>query len=561
MKKITVLAFTLLLNFLVFAQVTGDAQMIRSGHWVYDDFSTLSSELKKGNFTTNTPITVGELKLYFKGYDRESLSDSGKIVYDRVEAFLYTTKTLFPNKFFKAEIGLKVAPELNFKSNPDIDWTYNYFFKDNPLSSDVNIGISDYFSLGGNFFFGKNYKYSNMPYNFTNIPIGLDQYEFVFPRFAYGSAGATFENWGFNINVGKEGMQIGKTSTGSIIYNNTFETDGYFQLAVFSNDVKYTMDIVEIEKNKFLYWHQIDVLLFDKVKIGAMEGALVNAPFEIRFLTPTMVFHSFSFWKDFLSATDEHYYNESHCCSYLGITFELNLIKNFRIYGLYAMNEIQLPNEYANIKDHSYPDSLGGQLGAELKLPSDFGGYWNTGLEIVYTTPYLYIKQAPDWSLYRTRTDNVVFEKVNSWIGSPFGPDTFAVNLSFGYNQTGKWKAGFNYLLNMQGENGFNLFNKDVYYDDTKSIWTYYPFTQYVLAEDANSQEGNDAAVAKGRQKIMSGTVECKHQFTLNGSYCFTPKMTLSAEFVYSFVFNAKHISGNFQQGIQTAVSFEYKFF
>ena len=169
--------------------------------------------------------------------------------------------------------------------------------------------------------------------------------------------------------------------------------------------------------------------------------------------------------------------------------------------------------------------------------------------------------------MYRTRTDNVVFEKVNSWIGTPFGPDTFAVNLSFGYDQTGKWKAGFNYLLNLHGENGFGLFNKDVYtttatYTGTDGeIWTYYPFTQYVIAEDSNSQEGMDAAVAKGRQKIMTGSIECKHQFSINGSYCFTPKMTLSAEFVYSLVLNAKHISGNLQQGIQTAVSFEYKFF
>ena len=80
------------------------------------------------------------------------------------------------------DIGLRIAPELCYKSNPQIDWTYNYFYKNNSLSSDVRLSISEYFSLGGDFFFGKNYKYSNKPDNLTNIPLGGDQYEFCFPN-------------------------------------------------------------------------------------------------------------------------------------------------------------------------------------------------------------------------------------------------------------------------------------------------------------------------------------------------------------------------------------------
>ena len=544
MKKIISLLVTaLLLASILPAQVSGDAQMIKSDHWVYQDLLTLSSELRTGNFSTNTPITVGEIKMYFSEFDRELLSDSGKIVYDRVNDFLYTSKTLFPNYFFKAGIGLKIAPELCFKSNDQINWTYNYYYKNNLLTAETNLGISEYFALGGDFFLGKNKKYSNTPGNFTNLPLGVDQYEFLFPRFAYGSLGVTFDKWGVNVNVGKEGMQIGKTKTGSIIYNNTFETDGYFQLAVYSHDVKYTMDIVEIEKNKFLYWHEFDVRLFKKVKIGIMEGALVNAPFEVRFLTPTMVFHSFAFWKDFSTATEDKYYNESHCCSYLGVTFELNLIKNLRIYGLYAMNEIQLPNEYAFIKELSYPDSFGGQLGFELKLPSKFGGYWISGLEAVYCAPFLYIKQAPDWSLYRKRTDNVTWENVNSWIGSPLGPDNLSIDFSFEYNQTGKWSAGFNYLFSLHGENGFNLFDKSTWFKEDPGIWTYYPYTKYILAEDGSDQNGMNSAVAEGRNMFMTKVIECKHQFSLNGSYSFNSKIKIQSEIVYTLVFNACHIS------------------
>ena len=379
MKKRLFVLLTACLCFALFSQVINDSQLIESGHWIYDDFRLLSSETCTGNFTTNTPATVGELKMSFSEYDRESLSPEGQLVYDRAENFLFTQKNLFPGKIFQAGLGFTAAPEVCYKSNEQIDWTYNYFYKNNPLSMDVGLGISDFFSIGGNYFVGKNYKAFNDPKNFTNIPLGYDQFEFMFPRFAFGSLGYAGENWGINLNVGKEGLTIGSTRTGSIIYNKTFETDCYVQLAAYSNDVKYTMNVAEISADKFIYFHQLDVRLFKKIKIGVLEGALINKPFELRFFNPMVVFHSFAFWKDFINDDEDHFYNEGYCCSYLGVTFEANPVRYLRLYGLYAMNEIQLPNEHEG-KWLSYPDSLGGQLGAELNIPSDFGGYWKAGL-------------------------------------------------------------------------------------------------------------------------------------------------------------------------------------
>ena len=562
MRRSFVTIAVFLLNCALFSQVLNDSQIIESGHWIYKDLNILSSETTISNFSSNTPITVGQLKMHFREYDRDSLSDAGKTVYDKVENFLFTQKNLFPGKIFQAGVGFLIAPELCYKSNDQIDWTYNYYYKNNPLNMELGVGIADYFSIGGNYFLGKSYRYSNDPKNFTNIPLGFDQYEFMFPRFAYGSLGYNGENWGVNLNIGKEGLTIGNTRTGSIIYNKTFETESYIQLTAYCDYVKYTMDIAEIAPEKFLYWHQFDVRLFDKIKIGAMEGALVNKSFEFRFLNPMMVFHSYAFWKDFIDETERHYYNEGYCCSYLGLTFEINFVKYLRLYGLYAMNEIQLPNEHHD-EWLAYPDSLGGQLGAELNVPSSAGGYWNAGLEAVYCSPFLYVKQAPGWSLYKARKDNVTWDTVNSWIGSPFGPDTFAIDASFGYEETEKWSAGFEYLLCFKGENGFNLFddkwNKKVRESDAHSVWTYYPYTKYVIGEDASSSEKMDQAVKEGRNMWMSGVYETKHQFGLEGSYCFTKKLKVQGQVIYSFVFNARHVAENFQQGVQGAVSLEYK--
>ena len=325
------------------------------------------------------------------------------------------------------------------------------------------------------------------------------------------------------------------------------------------------MNVAEISPEKFLYWHQIDVRLFKKIKLGAMEGALVNRPFELRFLNPMVVYHSYAFWKNFTNDIEDHYYNEGYCCSYLGLTFEINPVKYLRLYGLYAMNEIQLPNEHHD-EWLSYPDSLGGQLGAELTIPSDFGGFWQGGLEAVYCSPFLYVKQSPDWSLYRARKDNVTWDTVNSWIGSPFGPDTLAFDFDFSYEQPEKWSAGLEYLLCFKGENGFKLFDEANYKTESwknqsEKIWTYYPYTKYVIADDNDSQSGRDQAVEEGRNMWMSRVCQTTHQLGLEGSWNFTSKLSLKGQFIYSFVINARHISENFQQGMQCALSCQYKLF
>lgn len=565
MKKAFCMLLCIFFSAAVYSQVLNNSQIIESGHWIYKTFENLSAETTIGNFTSNTPVTVGQLRMHFKEYDREALSEAGKSEYDKAKSFLFTQKNLFPGKLFQAEVGIDFAPEFCYKSNEEIDWAWNYYYNDNPVNMDLGVGISDYYCMGGRFFLGKNWYYSSQPDNLTNIPLGFDQYEFMFPRFAYSSFGYAGEGWGLNFNTGKEGLTIGNTRTGSILYNKTFETDGYVQLTAYTDDVKYTMNVAEVSPEKFLYWHQIDVRLFKKIKLGAMEGALVNRPFELRFLNPMVVYHSYAFWKNFTNDIEDHYYNEGYCCSYLGLTFEINPVKYLRLYGLYAMNEIQLPNEHHD-EWLSYPDSLGGQLGAELTIPSDFGGFWQGGLEAVYCSPFLYVKQSPDWSLYRARKDNVTWDTVNSWIGSPFGPDTLAFDFDFSYEQPEKWSAGLEYLLCFKGENGFKLFDEANYKTESwkkqsEKIWTYYPYTKYVIADDIDSSSGRDQAVEEGRNMWMSGVCQTTHQLALEGSWTFTPKLSLKGQFIYSFVINARHISENFQQGMQCALSCQYKLF
>lgn len=563
MKKLILIIGFLILPCFCFSQVINDTQIIKSGHWIYDAMCSLAMEDEIMGFTQNTPISVGELRYYFSDINRQKLSEAGKILYDSVEDFLFNEKNLLNKDDFKVSANIIVSPELYYKSNDDIDWSFNYFYKNNPVALPFDIGFSDFYSFGAEFFLGKNYDASNSNNNFTNIPYDFDQFEFNFPRFAYGNLGYSNEKWGINATLGNEKLTVGKTKTGSIILNDTFENDAYFQLDIFNHYAKYTMNIQEIDHSTFMYWHQIDVRFFNKFKLTALEGALINNPFEIRFLVPTKVYHSYSFWKQYDELTNENYdkyYNEANCCSYLGVAAEYIPVKNIRLYFLYSMNEIQLPNEWV-YKYLSYPDSFGIQLGTDIQVPSKYDGFWKGGIEFTYAVPFLYIKQSPDWSLYRSRQDMITWNYINSWIGTPFGPDTFAVNIDFSFTKLNKWKTGVNYLFKIHGENGFNLFNKAEYYNEELQIWEYYPYVKYIKAEDCNDEAGMTEAHDEGRNMWMTGTCEYLNRLSVWGEYTVNNHFSVYGNFNYSFIFNNKNINERFENGIELTAGGSWSLF
>ena len=63
----------------------------------------------------------------------------------------------------------------------------------------------------------------------------------------------------------------------------------------------------EFNVDKYLYLHQIDIRLFKKLTFSALEGMIVNAPFELRFINPLTVFHGYAPWKDYDSDFEEAY--------------------------------------------------------------------------------------------------------------------------------------------------------------------------------------------------------------------------------------------------------------
>ncbi len=536
------IAFNSFLN----AQSFNSSQILPPDHWIYESLKTLGMEDKQVFFNENSMLSVSELRFYFELINPENLSPSGKKLYREAEGFFYESGSLVDLYPFRFDFGTKLTGEGYYKSSEEIPWAFRYCYKDNLASFPIKLGYSEYVAVQTDPFLGKSHYGSSRHDNYTNFPYRNGDVEFMFPRFAYASIAGAFNGWGANIHIGKQGFQIGDTKIGSVIYNHTFETDAYVNLNLYSKYFKLSTDVVQISYEKWFYVHQFTVRPHKTFKLSVLEGSMVNAPFEIRFLNPLMVMHQFSAWAEY----DREGYIENHFCAYLAGLFDWQPIENFRIYGLYAQNELQLPTE-RDKEGLLFPDSLGGQLGLELKLPYK-DGYWRSFAEAIYTSPFLYVKQNPESSLYRERGDNLVSDKIKSWVGSPFGPDSFGVKAGFGYEQPLKWSADFGYFFLAKGEKGFELF--DTIKNDN-NVYTYYPTISY----DQNKTEGQyEKSLSDARNMWLSGTPMYVNQFSLEGSYKMIPRLSADFRTIYTFILNAGHQSGRFVHGVEFALSLSY---
>lgn len=536
-------------------QITNDSQLLKENHWIYKELNILLTEARTTAFVDTAPLSVGELKFYLKSINYENLSTNGQNLYDKIYSYLYNQ----PNAITRYSFGLKINPELYARTNQNIESSVRYYYQDWALTLPIIIGISDYFTLETDFFLGNVYRESIKPKTITNIPLNANSVETDFPKYTYGNAGIYFENWGITGTVGKEGFSIGDTQLGSIIYNSTFETEAYSVLSAYTQKFKYNMIFSQVEYDKFLYLHNLNFKLFPNLKISITEGGLRNGPIELKFFNPIMLVHQYFPAKIYERDLDDKYDLDNQYCAYFGITVDYYPIKNLRLYGLWAQTENQGKEELKSTYGQLLPNGYALQIGADYIHPSNKGGYYLANIEGLYTSPFMYIKQSPDWSLIRYRFDlNNQKKDVASWIGTPFGPDTIALTSSFGYQQPGKWGAKLSYLLVMKGEIDADTLitvkatpKNDP--DDTTEYPAYYPAVSYYLGK-----ETAEAAIDRARNMNLTGTVQITNRITASGEYYFTDKIKLTGEGSYIFVFNNQHKKNNFQQGLELKLALSY---
>ena len=579
-----------------------DTQIIKSDHWVYDAVYALFTRSGQTCPASSFPITVGELKFLLKQVDASSFDNVTNRLYNEVYSFLYDDEDLIGRFFsddsasdaqtpqnssivadaggapstaptagdqnasgsdsFVISVTPRLTPEAYVKSNDDVSWFFarqDPYLKDNFATLPVRLGFGNFVTLETDIFYGKNRAEARLAENWTNLPL-YGRFDYLYPRFAYGSTGIFHENWGASFHIANEGLTIGKTLTGSVIYNRTFETASYAELNLYSNWGAYALDVAQVDYNRFMYLHHLEIRPFKQLKIALVEGGLVNGPMEMKYLNPLMIVHSWYPNEDYSETeapgTDggDHKY-----CAYLGVMLDYVPCQNLRLYALWAQNEMQAFGELDSTYGQLFPDSIGFQFGAETFFSGGDSRLWKINLESVYTLPFLYMKHSPQSSLYRARKDNhVPGGAINSWIGTPFGPDCLAFQTGVTCSQTGVWSAGLSYLLTIHGENGFGTFTDSrwAYVVDGVTYYAYYP-----VVKSARNLATTEECIAEARNHWLSGLLEYRNDIVLNGSYTLNKYCSFDAQFVYTFVFNSGHTQDNFQQGVELALSATFKYF
>lgn len=591
-------------------------QLLPAGHWVYDAMLKLYAENKMCSLADNAPMSVGQLKTYFSRLNYDVMSESGKKLYIKTYEYLYNHKRGylggkfdFSSAFFA--INAILTTQFLFKTNKNLDWSFstdytghikypcytytgetaspeypvdsknisinNKCYKTHKAngeyktlgtfnSSDFNkelitipvmLGWGDIFMIESDIVLAQSLWGYDRDDTFCNVFTNPDYLEFYEPRWAYGAIGYDFKNWGFSATASRTGLEIGRTLTGSIIYNHTFDTQFFFQLNVYCQYMLYNMDVIQIEPSKFLYLHQIEVTPWKWLKLGVIEGTLINEPFEMRFLNPLMIMHAFGAWTEYSDSKEEDIYGESHVCAYLAALMDITPCRNFRLYALYAQNEMQAPWELGSASSKAIPDGFGWQVGFEVNVPYK-ENYFTIAAEGVYTTPFLYLKQGATWCLTSRRTDFSYNSDIPlySWVGTPFGPDAVGVQVKFNYEYLHKWKAQCNYLFVAHGTNSFGML--DSFYTDVdgRSFSSYYPSVLHHIGI-----YDDDKAADVARDNSLTGTISYTNSITFLGYYQFNNHFRIDAALSTIFAFNYHNKGGNTQAGVEGSVSLRYNVF
>jgi hypothetical protein len=510
------------------------------GEWVYDALAVLSQE-KGIVFFADSALTIGQIEGMLTEIDEGSLSPSGKLLYARVDSYLHSSAWLsYQLGALTLGVDMAVWPELYFKTNSAMEWTYDHYYRQPLFIAPLSLSFGPYITIEMDPYFGENEYAASLHDNHTNIPFDLaPEFDMHFPKHAYLSVGVPFgKASGVHFAIGIGDNFFGRTRTGSILLSDYMEKVSYAELSLFSPYIKYAAKIMQLEVNKYLYMHYLHMRPHKRVSLSAMEGVMVNAPLELRFLNPMMIFHSMESWEtyddynaDLANNPPAEKTGASRAGSFFGAKIEYQPWNHVRLYGLFGITQLQLAIEHDRWEEDLTPDALGFQAGAEFSVPAP-QGYWTFGLEGVYTYPYMYVKYDKGWSYYRELAE-VDRLTVRYWTGTPFGPDSIAGTLWAGYHHRAQWSLEGSFLFLAQGEkSGTDIFDNDGYR------------VTHEVADVVRSPTG-----------IPTYT----YTVTLLGKWSPVAWLNVSLQPAYTIVQNHGHSSDTLEQGFEIILSIQIK--
>lgn len=543
MKKfklgILVLSFALFSISQIFAIPRKDQDLVSADHWIYDALTSLELEQGRTNFSDQAPLTIQNIKALMSDINYDALSSTGKSQYDRIISYFNEKNWSLNYGHFSAGIEAFMNAEFYGKTNPELDWIYDYHKKQSFLDMPIKLNLDDFVTVFTNFSVRQCKTAMSGNNQFSNQAFTPDTFDPYLTHESYIAAGYKFlDNTGLSFRFGSGQQSIGRSSTGSIIHSTNITDTMYANLSFYSPFFQYAANITQINPLTYFYSHRFDIRFFKKLSFSFLEGVLPYSTMDMRFFAPFGIYHSMGL------------FNEYNLTSYFAFKINYTPVKYLRIYVLYAQDEHQLANE-GPVGGVIVPEGTGFQAGLESSIPFK-KGYFHLNGEFYYSNPYLYVKESPNWTFVKTSSE-MVSDSSNfyEWSGSPFGPDSMAAKASFGYEKIDSWSLTLTYVWAAKGEfsgtNPFKTLNwtSSNYNADLKN-WIY---------------PTNNASYADGSTyKTPHGCPEYVNQVYITGTYKVNKWLSFKAQGAYTFVSNFNHKEGDFKHGLEGVISAKVNF-
>ena len=533
-RFLTVVFLALVCSVAAFSAPRRGSDLVPSGHWLYDAISDIEIDFGRWNFVDHTPLTVMELRGMLEEIPVEKLSEAGRAQY-------FHAMEYFDQFDFSLDAGifsLGIEPKLNIdgfaKSNQSLKWLYNYHERQRLAEAPVRISLSDYLTVNMGLGVGQRRSYMTRHYNYVNHVFMEDAFDPNITHNTYLSSGYRWNNGvGVNLNFGIGSHNYGRASLGSIIQSDWLTELPYGTLRLYSPIFTYAFNVQQLNQKVTMYNHEIDFRLWKRFTFGFLEGGAAYDVFDMKFLNPFGIFHAYEL------------NNQYDWISYMGVKFNYVPCKNLRLYFLISKTEHQMFTEQTSGAG-ALPEGRGLQGGVDLQFPVA-SGFLKFNLEGYYASPYLWIKQSPNWSLVSAKGDDK--GPSYEWIGSPVGPDSIAGKISASYERPGRWSVALNYIFAARGEFASDdIFTKYGWINGHTTERRYEGHWIYVDNDNPGNRYGREFS-------SPHGIAEYDNVIYVRASWSPLKWLTLVGQPAYIFVFNHNHKTGNFRQGFEMALS------
>ena len=543
-RAVFALLFSLCVSYL-FASPHAKQDLVPAGHWIYDALTALSMEEGHVSLADQAPISVAEVDTLLADVNYENLSEAGKAWYDKILEWRGQFDWSLKFGSFSIDLIPNAAFELYGKSDPEIEWVYDYHKRHGMLEGSLRIQASDYVTMELTARLAANRTQANKSSSFINLPIPLNLKELVwfdcdFPHWSYLSTGFPIgEKAGVNFQIGIASFNVGRSLSGSVIWNTNMTDLSFANLEFYSPSFRYTMNVSQMNVNRYIYTHRFDFRFFKKLHFSVMESLLVYAPLELRLLNPFSVYHGLTPWNDYTPEQGWSEFEKEHIIMDFAIKLVYTPFKYMRFYAYYTQTEMQQIFE-----DPSIPNAIGIQGGCESFIPLG-AGYLHIWGEGSYADPFLYMKCEPNWSLVRTYTEltdgsDVFYE----WIGTPMGPDTITAELSVGYEVPRLWSASISYMFAARGEfSGTGAFKPGINWGGLS------------LPQTVNDKWVYETTPQAVSYRAPHGIPEYVNRITLCGTWRPFDWLELVAQPSVVIVANKNHVEGSWGGGLEGILS------